>query len=782
MLKRVRVAGSRFRAGVRFTALASAIGIGSLGWSGLALALGLGDIRLNSALNQPLDAQIELVETAGLDPEDIIVKLASPEAFAKAGVERAFFLNDLRFTPVIRGNTGYIEVVSNKPVVEPYLSFLVQVSRPNGDLLHEYTVLLDPATSPEGQAATRGRTQRQQQAAAVESRMPVAPPMAVQGKHYTVVAGDTLASIARRVQGPGERGSAAQVAEAIQALNPLAFPKGPGSALRAGQNLLLPDAAQPPAVQPPEPAASEAAAAAEAEAQKAVQLAAAAIETQQLDDLKTLNRSLQEQLFERDKAVTELRAQLTELRDAGKPPVPAATTAPAPAAAPVAAAAPAPVASSEESSWFSLPLLIAAAVVLLAVLLVLRMRQRRQQAEVEPAEREEPLLKPAQPITLPVYEVPAVVSPVAAAPAASSPVPTPASATTLSKAPAAQRPAGTAPDALDGVSIYIAYGRFNEALAILRDASHKQPEREDIRERILELLADQGDAQGFAAEESAALGQGMSAERIQAIRARHPQLEKAAHSGAAPTVAAAAGIVAGAGLAGAAASEPQPSPASVPAEPAQLDETAAAALNPEHEDAFQLNLDELSLDADWDLVDPFDKPVPVSKAEVPPAAAADPNFASNLTELPEVFELQDEQFLSDLSLPEDEAEESIELIEPVEPSGLDTAFSVSGVDLLDGLGDLGEVPDMQVEAIELAEPVVDNEALDEAFLDSFADDEGMEFDLLELDEEPLTQINQAQLMIDEGDIDGARLLLQEVLDGADEAHRKMAEDLLSSLD
>ncbi|RML92119.1 LysM domain-containing protein, partial [Pseudomonas syringae pv. maculicola] len=45
-----------------------------------------------------------------------------------------FFLNDLRFTPVLRGNSGVIRVVSNKPVTEPYLSFLVQLARPNGDL------------------------------------------------------------------------------------------------------------------------------------------------------------------------------------------------------------------------------------------------------------------------------------------------------------------------------------------------------------------------------------------------------------------------------------------------------------------------------------------------------------------------------------------------------------------------------------------------------------------------------------------------------------------------
>ncbi|MFH7423004.1 peptigoglycan-binding protein LysM, partial [Pseudomonas syringae pv. tagetis] len=70
--------------------------------------------------------------------------------------------------------------------------------------------------------------------------------------------------------------------------------------------------------------------------------------------------------------------------------------------------------------------------------------------------------------------------------------PTPAPA----KAPATQRPAGAAPDALDGVSIYIAYGSFTEAMGNLRSAVEKQHERDDIRIRLLEMLAEQGAGSG----------------------------------------------------------------------------------------------------------------------------------------------------------------------------------------------------------------------------------------------------------------------------------------------
>ncbi|HWV08731.1 MAG TPA: peptidoglycan-binding protein LysM, partial [Pseudomonas sp.] len=116
-------------------------------YSGVVPALGLGEITLHSALNQPLDAEIELLEVGDLTSSDVLVRLASAEVFSRSGVDRLFFLNDLRFTPILRGSNSVIRVVSNRPVNEPYLNFIVEVARPNGQLLREYTVLLDPPGS-----------------------------------------------------------------------------------------------------------------------------------------------------------------------------------------------------------------------------------------------------------------------------------------------------------------------------------------------------------------------------------------------------------------------------------------------------------------------------------------------------------------------------------------------------------------------------------------------------------------------------------------------------------
>ncbi|MHC8291320.1 FimV/HubP family polar landmark protein [Pseudomonas sp. XS1P51] len=121
---------------------------GAVTYSAWAPALGLGDITLHSALNQPLHADIALVDAAGLEEGELSVSLATADEFGRAGVERAFFLNDLKFTPILRGNRSLIRVSSSKPVNEPFLNFLVQLNQPNGRLLREYTVLIDPPGSP----------------------------------------------------------------------------------------------------------------------------------------------------------------------------------------------------------------------------------------------------------------------------------------------------------------------------------------------------------------------------------------------------------------------------------------------------------------------------------------------------------------------------------------------------------------------------------------------------------------------------------------------------------
>ncbi|WP_020723539.1 hypothetical protein [Pseudomonas fluorescens] len=153
---------------------------GALSYSALAPALGLGDITLHSALNQPLNAEIALVDPGALSDGELSISLATADEFARAGVERVFFLNDLRFTVVLQGDRSVIRVVSSKPVNEPFLNFLVQANQPNGHLLREYTLLIDPPGSPGIVPASDVEpvpTTSQQPTAAVPAKTPAATPV-----------------------------------------------------------------------------------------------------------------------------------------------------------------------------------------------------------------------------------------------------------------------------------------------------------------------------------------------------------------------------------------------------------------------------------------------------------------------------------------------------------------------------------------------------------------------------------------------------------------------------
>ena len=249
---------------VRVRKLVLAIAAASALSSGMAHALGLGEVTLQSALNQPLIAEIELLEVRDLASNEVIPSLATPEAFTKAGVERQFFLTDLKFTPVLKPNgKSVIRVTSTKPMREPYLNFLVEVLWPNGRLLREYTVLLDPplytpqsvipasaqlpiaAPAPRIQAPAPTPAPRPAAVAAPTPR-PVAPAApaaaaALQGNEYKTTANDTLWEIALRARAGG---SVHQTMLAIQDLNPDAFIGGNINRLKNGQVLRLPDEQQ----------------------------------------------------------------------------------------------------------------------------------------------------------------------------------------------------------------------------------------------------------------------------------------------------------------------------------------------------------------------------------------------------------------------------------------------------------------------------------------------------------------------------------------------------------
>jgi pilus assembly protein FimV len=227
-----------------------------------ASALGIGDIQLYSALNQGLEAEIPLL-TSGTDVSEIKAGLASPGAFARAGIDRHYFLSNLHFKPVVRPNGRMvIKVTSAHAVQEPYLNFLVEVRSPSGRALKEFTVLLDPPSSFEQPTASvlpsHQIDYRHQVAASDEVSRSVnrsrpkkaranrstsgrsKPKAGIQsGTYGPTVRNDTLSRIAKRINHDPVI-SMDQMIVALYEANPGAFYKDNVNALKAGVKLKIP--------------------------------------------------------------------------------------------------------------------------------------------------------------------------------------------------------------------------------------------------------------------------------------------------------------------------------------------------------------------------------------------------------------------------------------------------------------------------------------------------------------------------------------------------------------
>jgi len=136
--------------------LATALAVSIALSSGLAHALSLGEIEMRSALNQPMSAEIQLSSVRPGELENMIVKLASPEAFARAGIDRTDVLSDLQFS--VNEVNQTIVISSQRPVVEPFLNFLLEIDWPSGRMVREYTVLLDPPVFLSPSTSARSET------------------------------------------------------------------------------------------------------------------------------------------------------------------------------------------------------------------------------------------------------------------------------------------------------------------------------------------------------------------------------------------------------------------------------------------------------------------------------------------------------------------------------------------------------------------------------------------------------------------------------------------------
>ena len=224
-------------------------------------ALGLGNLELNSGLNQPFDARIELLYATAEELQTLTIGLADSAAFQRAGIDRPFILSNLRFTVDSSGEgAAYILISSRKPVREPFLNFLLEANWSKGRLYREYTVLLDPPlydpnarrirtadtievdTDSEGDAdfVDDGSVEGYDDEAISAPDDPSSV-MQIAGDYGPTTADDTLWSVAAQMR-PDSSVSIQQMMLALLRANPEAFLDNNINGLKRGEILRMPTA------------------------------------------------------------------------------------------------------------------------------------------------------------------------------------------------------------------------------------------------------------------------------------------------------------------------------------------------------------------------------------------------------------------------------------------------------------------------------------------------------------------------------------------------------------
>jgi pilus assembly protein FimV len=239
---------------------------------GSALALGLGEIHLKSALNSPLDAEIDVTGATAEELSGLNAALATRESFTRYGLDYPGFLGNVRMQ-VGRAADGrnVIRVQSSEAVTEPFATLLVDVNWARGHLVREYTVLVDPPVfTPAGNAApaavaapvtgSSARSSTVERPAAAPAAVAAPSPAPLQhaaaasggpdpGSAYRVHRGDTLSGIATGAYGAGTRQKGLV---AIFRANPAAFDRNNMNELRSGATLQLPAQSEVDAIGPAE--------------------------------------------------------------------------------------------------------------------------------------------------------------------------------------------------------------------------------------------------------------------------------------------------------------------------------------------------------------------------------------------------------------------------------------------------------------------------------------------------------------------------------------------------
>jgi pilus assembly protein FimV len=231
------------------------------------LALSLGRITVQSALGEPLRAEIDVPDINAEEAASLKTGVAAPEAFTAAGLEYNAAMTGMQVVLSRRSDgRAFIKLTSQRNINEPYVDMIIEASWSSGRIVRDYTMLFDPPslkqtpptpTLPQTVApapvAAKASPVEPVRTGPASKPAPVAPTAATPaktpakqessgGQQVTVKPGDTASKIANASKASDV--SLDQMLVALMRSNPDAFSNGNINRLRAGAVLDLPTADQ----------------------------------------------------------------------------------------------------------------------------------------------------------------------------------------------------------------------------------------------------------------------------------------------------------------------------------------------------------------------------------------------------------------------------------------------------------------------------------------------------------------------------------------------------------
>jgi pilus assembly protein FimV len=246
-------------------------------WIPSAMALSLGRITVQSALGEPLRAEVEILDINADETTSLRTTVAMPESFKAAGLEYNPAMANLQTSLQRRADgRAFIRLVGDRVINEPFVDMILETSWASGRIVREYTLLFDPpslratsapapipalsspplatsrtssVTPTPAPTLTASAPKTTRPAEPVKAASKALPPLAAgngsadKTKQVTVKPGETASKIATTIR-QDRKVSLDQMLVAMLRGNPAAFAGGNVNRIKAGSIVNVPSTEQ----------------------------------------------------------------------------------------------------------------------------------------------------------------------------------------------------------------------------------------------------------------------------------------------------------------------------------------------------------------------------------------------------------------------------------------------------------------------------------------------------------------------------------------------------------